>query len=131
MGGNMKREVIFTTFATLLGSLVEEGIEEIFPGVGELNYTGEISGLIAGLLGSQLTKDEMKESIRKFIKYCYKVTNEKSLNEDIQDEELELFTERFSKIPKKEKQKIINSFKSISPYEYAFIKDFLNGLEGA
>lgn len=127
----MQREILFSTFGTLLGSIIEEGIEEIFPGVGELKHTGEISGLIAGLLGSQLTKDETREAIRRFIKYCYKVTNEKTLNENIPDEELKLFTERFNKIPKKDKQKIINSFKNLSPYEYNFIKDFLNGLEGA
>ena len=55
----MDRDILFTLGGTILGSLIEEGIEEIFPGVGELHWTGEIAGLIAGLLASQLTKTEV------------------------------------------------------------------------
>ena len=125
----MDKTFWLTIGGTILGSLVEEGIEEIFPGVGELEFKGEISGAISGLLSSQLTKDEVKKSIETFVRFAYKKINKKSVQENISDNDLKLFSKKFGKIPKKQKLEIINSFKNIAPYEYDFIIDFLNGLE--
>lgn len=127
----MGRDFWFTIGGTILGSLIEEGIEELFPGVGELEFTGEIAGAISGLLGSQLTKDEIKNAIETFIRFAYKKINKKTAQENISEDELKMFSKKFGNIPKKQKKEMINAFKNIAPYEYDFIVDFLNGLEGA
>jgi hypothetical protein len=127
----MDKGIIYSIAGSILGSIIEEGIEELFPGVGELDYQGEIAGAIAGLLGSQFTKEETQESFNKFVKFCYKKINDKSFIDNIPDDELELFSKKFNNLPKKQKLEIINNFKNLSPYEYDFIKDFLKGLEGA
>jgi len=127
----MSKDFWYTVGGTILGSLIEEGIEEIFPGVGELNWTGEIAGAISGLLGSQLTKDEVKNSIKTFIKFAYRRINKETAKENISEQELRIFSDKFNKIPKSKKLEIINNFKNLAPYEYDFIKDFLQGLEGA
>jgi len=125
----MDKDVLYTIGGSILGSLIEEGIEEIFPGVGELKWTGEIAGAIAGLLGSQLTKDEIKESLRKFIKYAYKETNKHSASKIINDDDLILFDKEFKNLPKSKKKEILNNFKNLAPYDYDFIVDFFRGME--
>jgi len=126
----MSKDFWYTVGGTILGSLIEEGIEELFPGVGELKWTGEISGAIAGLLSSQLTKDEVKNSIRTFIKFAYRRINQETAKKDISDNDLKIFSGQFNKIPNNKKKEIINNFKNLAPYEYGFIVDFLKGLEG-
>lgn len=125
----MDKDLIFTLGGTILGSLIEEGIEEIFPGVGELKWTGEIAGAIAGLLGSQLTKDEVKESLQRFIKYAYKQINRQDAASSFDDADLDLFQKNFQNLPKSTKKEILNNFKNLSPYDYDFIVDFLKGME--
>lgn len=122
----MSKDILYTIGGTVLGSLIEEGVEEIFPGVGELKWTGEISGAIAGLLASQLTKKEIKNAVECLIKFAYKKINKSSANENITDIDLDLFSKRFKDIPKNKRKEIINNFKNIAPYEYEFIVDFLN-----
>ncbi len=126
----MSKDFWYTVGGTILGSLVEEGIEEIFPGVGELNWTGEISGAIAGLLSSQLTKDEVNNSIKIFVRYAYRFVNKDNAPNDISDEELKVFSDNFHKVPFNKKKEIINNFKTLSPYEYSLIVDFLKEFEG-
>lgn len=124
----MDKDVLFTLGGSLLGSLIEEGIEEIFPGVGELKWTGEIAGAIAGLLGSQLTKDEVKESLQRFIKYAYKQINRQEAS-SFDEADLDLFQRNFNSLSKATKKEILNNFKNLSPYDYDFIVDFLKGME--
>lgn len=125
----MDKDILFTVGGTILGALLEEGIEEIFPGVGELEWTGEISGAITGLLGSQLTKDEVKNSITNFIKYAYKSINKKTAPDNISQDEIDLFSKSFKNLPPNNKKEIINNFKNLAPYDYDFIVDFLRGME--
>lgn len=126
----MKKELLFSIGGGVIGSLIEEGIEGFFPGVGELGLSGEIAGAITGLLSSKVTKEDVKDSVEKFIKYAYKSINTKEADE-LSDEEAELFNRKFQDIPKAEKKKILNNFKNLAPYEYDLIKEFLKGLEGA
>ncbi|MBE7549227.1 MAG: hypothetical protein HS127_19540 [Planctomycetia bacterium] len=121
----MSRDFLYTIGGTIIGSLIEEGIEEVFPGVGELKWTGEISGAIAGLLSSQLTKKEFKNAIESLIKYAYKKINKSTANDNIADGDLELFSKQFRDIPRNERKEIINNFRNIAPYEYEFIVEFL------
>ena len=125
----MDKAVLYTIGGSILGSLIEEGIEEIFPGVGELEWTGEIAGAIAGLLGSQLTKDEIRESLEKFIKYAYKQTNKQSASNSIDDNDLKLFEREFKNLPINKKKEILNNFKNLAPYDYDFIVEFFNEME--
>ena len=127
----MVKDLMYTFAGTILGSLIEEGIEEFFPGVGELGYGGEIAGSIAGLLASQFKKDEIRNSMKTFIKFAYKKINMESDNDNISEDELNLFSEKFNKLPKRQKKQIISNFKNLAPYEYGFILDFLVSLQGA
>lgn len=121
----MINDTLFTIGGTIIGSLIEEGIEEIFPGVGELGITGEISGAIAGLLGSKLTKSEIKAAVEQLIVFSYRYVNKDNSGKNIPDEDLKAFSEKFKDLPKSIKQEIINNWKSISPYEYSYVRDFL------
>lgn len=108
----------------VFGSLAEEGLEEVFPGLGELGYRGELGGALASVLGSELVEEE-REAIKSFVKYAYRQVNETEAPEEISDEEVEAFTEKFGEIPNREKKKIINNYKNVFPYEYSLIQDFL------
>jgi hypothetical protein len=125
----MKRSILSTAMGTIFGSIIEEGIEELFPGVGELGNTGELFGAIVGLLSSQFTKDEIKQASETFIKYAYKSVNSKSLDESITDDEINLFSKRFKELPSKTKKEIINNYKNLAPYEFSLIIEFLNNME--
>jgi hypothetical protein len=125
----MSKDFLYTVAGTILGSLIEEGIEEFFPGVGELGPTGEIVGGITGLLSSNITKKEVENSLQSFIKYVYRQINAKSADEAISEEELRTFSEKFKSIPQNQKKRILNNFRTLSPYEYHFIYDFLEELK--
>jgi len=125
----MKRDILLTAGGTILGSLIQEGIEELFPGAGELGATGEIAGAISGFLSSQLTKEELRNALESFIKYSYRQMNKTKAPEDISEKELQTFSDNFSKLPKNKKAEIINNFKNLAPYEYSFIMDFLEGIQ--
>lgn len=117
----MSYEPYAAAAGAILGSLAEEGLEEVFPGLGELGYQGEIGGL---LLGSSLAK-EQKEAIKSFVKFAYRQINEAEAPEEISKEEVETFTDNFDKIPEAEKKKIINTYRDLSPYEYSLIQKFI------
>jgi len=120
----MSHEPYAAAAGALLGSLVEEGLEEVFPGLGELAYTGEAGGAITGLFASGLA-EEKKEAFRSFIKYAYRQVNEAEAPEEISENEVKTFTENFDNIPKEEKKKIINGYRDTFPYEYSIIKKTL------
>jgi hypothetical protein len=125
----MANEKFYAIGGAILGSLAEEGLEEIFPGLGELAYQGEIGGAIAGLIGSEFTKEETKSAIESFVKYAYRRINQEEASENISEEELKQFTEKFGQLPKSKKEEIINNFRNLAPYEYEFIIDFLKDVE--
>ena len=125
----MDKEMLYTVAGGILGSIIEEGIEEIFPGVGELGWTGEIVGSISGFLSSKITKDEIKHSCEIFIKYAYRQVNRGTAEINIDEADLLVFEKHFNKLPKIKKKEILNSFKGISPYEYDFIVEFLQEVE--
>ena len=127
----MDKDLLYTIGGTILGALIEEGVEEIFPGVGELGWTGEISGAIAGFLGSQLTRDEARRSLENFIRFMYRSVNKVNAQTDISDDDLNVFSKSFGKLPVKIKKEIIGNFKKLAPYEYNFIADLLKGMEVA
>lgn len=132
------KDVLCTIGGSIIGSLIEEGVEEFFPGVGELNWTGEIAGAIAGLLGSQFAKKETRAAIESFIKHAYRQINKSTASDNISDDDLRLFSEKFKTISNNTKREILNNFRNLAPYEYEFIKEFLRekgwqgkkGLEG-
>ena len=124
----MSKDVIYTIAGTILGSLIEEGIEEVFPGIGELGPTGEIAGAITGLLSSNIMKKEVRNSLQTFIKYVYKQVNAKNADKAISEEELRIFSDKFKSIPKSQKKRILSNFKILSPYEYDLIHDLLKEL---
>jgi len=119
----MSRDVWYTLIGSALGSILEEIAEEIWP-IPEQEWTGEIAGAIAGLFTSQLTKDEVKNSLEQFVRYVHRQIN-LSKSKELTEEELKLFSEHFKKIPKKQKREIINSYKSMAPYEYELIREII------
>ena len=123
----MSKEFWYTLGGTLLGSLVEEGVEHFFPGVGELGILGEATGAIAGLLSAN---SEAGNAVESFIRFAYRNINDRSAPENVSDDELRIFSEQFGKLPAREKQRIINAYKGIAPHEYEFLYDFLSGLKG-
>lgn len=127
----MDKDKLYAIGGALLGSLAEEGLEEVFPGLGELTYQGEISGAITGLIGSEFAEEETRNAINSFIKYAYRQINEEEASEEISEEEVEAFTEQFDRLPKGKKKEIINNFKNLDPYAYNFIVDFLKEIESA
>lgn len=127
----MANEKFYAIGGAILGSLAEEGLEEIFPGLGELAYQGEIGGAIAGLIGSEFTKEETKSAIESFVKYAYRRINQEEASENISEKDLKQFTEKFGHLPKSKKEEIINNFRNLAPYEYEFIIDFLKDVEAA
>jgi hypothetical protein len=120
----MSYEPYAAAAGAILGSLAEEGLEEVFPGLGELGYQGEAGGALVALLGSGLAKEE-KEAVKSFVKFAYRQVNEAGAPEEISEEEVATFTENFDDIPEAEKKKIINTYKELSPYEYNLINKFL------
>jgi len=125
----MDKDILYTVGGLVIGSLIEEGIEEFFPGVGELGYAGEIAGSISGLLSSKLTKEETKRSIEMFIKYAYKRINKANSLDSVTDEELKMFAKNFKNIPEKQKKEILNNFKNLAPNEFEYLYDFLANME--
>ncbi|MDA3813656.1 MAG: hypothetical protein PF570_05315 [Candidatus Cloacimonetes bacterium] len=121
----MNKELLCTVAGTIIGSLIEEGVEEVFPGVGELGITGEIAGAVTGLISSSFSKREVKNAIETFVKYAYKRINTKTSIEHISDDELKVFAEKFKLIPGSQKRDIIANFKNVAPYEYQYILGFL------
>lgn len=125
----MGKDKFFAIGGALLGSLVEEGLEEVFPGIGELTYEGEIGGALLGLIASDFSKEETKHAIDSFVKYAYRKVNKETASENISEEDLKLFTNKFSMLPVSKKKEIINNFRNLDPYAYDFIIDFLKSLE--
>lgn len=120
----MSYEPYAAAAGAILGSLVEEGLEEVFPGLGELTYEGEAGGALVSLLGTGLAR-EKKEAIKSFVKYAYREVNDAEAGEEISREELEAFSENFSKIPRWEKEKLLNHYRNVAPYEYHLIKEII------
>lgn len=108
---------------TILGSLIEEGLEEVFPGLGELGNAGEITGFFGGILASSLKKEETRNALMLFIRYLHKQAYGKDLTEGASKEEVEKLAEKFKDLPPKTKEKIVSSFKNVAPYEYGFIQE--------
>jgi len=120
----MSYEPYAAAAGAILGSLMEEGLEEVFPGLGELGYAGETGGALTALLASGLA-DEKKEAVKSFVKYAYREVNDAEIGEKISKEEVESFSENFGDIPRKEKEKIINHYQNVAPHEYHLIKEFI------
>lgn len=127
-GGSMAKEALYTVGGAILGSLVEEGIEEVLPGARELGLAGEISGGVAGVIGSEFFKEETKNAIQSFVKFTYRQINRREADGSISEEELRLFTEKFDRLPASKKKEIIANFRNLAPHEYDFIVEFLNDL---
>ena len=81
----MGNDILYAIGGAILGSLVEEGLEEVFPGLGELTYQGEAGGALAGLIGSEFTKGETKNAFDSFIKFAYRQVNQKESYEEISE----------------------------------------------
>lgn len=75
-----------------------------------------------------MTKDEVKESLQRFIKYAYKQINRQDSG-SFDNADLDLFQKNFQNLPISTKKEILNNFKNLSPYDYDFIVDFLKGME--
>jgi hypothetical protein len=131
----LNKELLYSALGAAIGSIGEEVLEEVFPGIGELGWTGEISGTIIGFLKG--SSDETQESMQKFFNYLYRHINKDKLANKLDENEVKVFTEQFKNIPQKEKERILNNFKVAAPYEYEMIKNFLedlrdnNNLQGA
>ncbi len=119
----MSKDVLWGVLGSFLGSLVEEGVEELFPGLGELGAAGEIGGFITGLLGSKLLKKEGKKAFESFITYAFKAVN-KEKSENITEDEVKRFMENFKAFSPEKKKEIVSDFKVLDPYAYGFIKEF-------
>lgn len=120
----MSYEPYAAAAGAIFGSLVEEGLEEVFPGLGELAYQGEAGGALTALLGTGLAK-EKKGAIKSFVKYAYREVNDAEAGEEITEKELEDFSDNFDKIPRDEKEKIVNHYRNVAPHEYHLIKNFI------
>jgi len=95
----MDKDLWYTIAGTILGSLIEEGTKEIFPcldnfhkEVGELERSEKIPGFIVSLFASPNTKDEIRNSIKTFIRFAYKEVNIESSFDNVSGEELKLFS---------------------------------------
>ncbi|MCS3639202.1 hypothetical protein [Salinibacter ruber] len=108
----------------VFGALVEEGLEEVFPGLGELTYEGELAGTFTALGSAELV-EERQDAIKSFVKYAYRQINEGEAKKELSQSDLDTFSENFSDIPAEEKRKIINNYRNIAPHEFHLIKDIL------
>ena len=126
----MSKDVFYTLGGAIIGSIIEEGIEEMFPSPVELGVTGEIAGAITGLLKSKFDKAEAKEALITFVRYVFRQINKQKLDSDLSEEEIKLFTKNFQNLPKNIKSEILSNYKNIDPYNYSLIKEYLVKMEG-
>jgi len=109
----------------VFGALAEEGLEEVFPGLGELTYEGELAGTFTALASADLA-EEKQDAIKSFIKYAYRQINDGEAEDEVSQSDLDTFSENFASIPEEEKKKIINNYRNIAPHEFHLIKEILD-----
>ena len=120
----MSKAAFKSIVGVILGSLIEEGLEEMFPGLPELGYTGEALGGLTGFMMSELEKEDFKKAWDLFLRVGYRLSRKLDSSAKISEEDLQVFSERFGSIPKRQKQEMIESYRLIAPYEYSLILDF-------
>lgn len=121
----MDRQALATIIGTMLGSVVEEGLEEIFPGLGELGAAGEVAGGVAGLIAGTLSGDEGTAAANRFLRYAYYRVNGSKLTQGATDEDVEIFERAFRKLPSKVRCDIISSFKNADPQSFHYLRRVL------
>lgn len=109
----------------LFGALAEEGLEEVFPGLGELAWQGELAGTFTALAGDSLAEGK-RDAIKSFIKYAYRQVNDAEAEEEISQSDLDAFSDNFDEIPKSEKEKILNGYRNAAPHEFHLVKEFIS-----
>ena len=123
----VERALLGTVFGTILGSIVEEGLEEIFPGLGELGAGGEIGGAIAGLIVGTLAEEEGRNAINKFLRYAFFRVNGQKLTEGATEDELINFQKNFEKMPPGIRKEIISSYKNADPHGFQYLNKVFSG----
>jgi len=118
-------EALWAAPGALVGSLVEGGLEELFPGPPEFGPAAELGSSIAALLASADSRREAQAAFETFVHYAHKRISRHPAPEAVSYEELRAFSQNFAQYPRGLKSQIISGFRDQNPHHYASINELL------
>jgi len=89
-------DALWAAAGALIGSLIEGGLEELFPGSLELGPAAEIGSSISALLASGEARHEARTAFETFVHYAYRRFSQHPATETISEDELRVFSQDFA-----------------------------------